>query len=299
MRFLFINQDNFFFLLITSKICKLYVHKLRFALGNFVRYCKTKVLAFLYLQTNLNCVGSHAGVSIGEDGPSQMALEDIAMFRSIPTATVFYPSDAVSTERACELAANTPGICFIRTSRPATTVVYDNDHKFEVSATQTKISLTEVVTIIRLERLEIKIIIQVLTSDWKGQCNPVIGVWQSADYWCCHNHARGNDCSRWAGETRHQCAFDGPVHYQTHWQGCHHLQCQGMWRPHHCGGGPLPWRSVGSVGVGIRGNIHLEGLLCSNRWLYWINWSSWEMNLCLVVSVLYLINHVEWNWHFV
>lgn len=83
-------------------------------------------------QTNLNCVGSHAGISIGEDGPSQMALEDIAMFRSIPTATVFYPSDAVSTERACELAANTPGICFIRTSRPGTAVVYDNDHKFEI-----------------------------------------------------------------------------------------------------------------------------------------------------------------------
>ncbi|KAK4288546.1 hypothetical protein Pmani_038432 [Petrolisthes manimaculis] len=83
-------------------------------------------------QTNLNCVGSHAGVSIGEDGPSQMALEDIAMFRSIPTATVFYPSDAVSTERACELAANTPGICFIRTSRPGTAVIYDNNHKFEL-----------------------------------------------------------------------------------------------------------------------------------------------------------------------
>lgn len=43
----------------------------------------------------------------GEDGPSQMALEDLAMFRAIPTCTVFYPSDAVSTERAVELAANT------------------------------------------------------------------------------------------------------------------------------------------------------------------------------------------------
>jgi len=83
-------------------------------------------------QSNINCVGSHAGVSIGEDGPSQMALEDLAMFRSIPTATVFYPSDAVSTERACELAANTRGICFIRTSRPGTTVRYANDHQFKV-----------------------------------------------------------------------------------------------------------------------------------------------------------------------
>jgi len=83
-------------------------------------------------QTNINCVGSHAGISIGEDGPSQMALEDLAMFRAIPGATVFYPSDAVSCERACELAANTKGICFIRTSRPNTAVIYDNQHVFSV-----------------------------------------------------------------------------------------------------------------------------------------------------------------------
>jgi len=83
-------------------------------------------------QTNINCVGSHAGVSIGEDGPSQMALEDLAMFRAIPGATVFYPSDAVSCERACELAANTKGICFVRTSRPNTAVIYDNLHVFAI-----------------------------------------------------------------------------------------------------------------------------------------------------------------------
>lgn len=83
-------------------------------------------------QSNINCAGSHCGVSIGEDGPSQMALEDLAMFRAIPTATVFYPSDAVSTERAVELAAQTKGITFIRTSRPATSLVYPNEEKFEV-----------------------------------------------------------------------------------------------------------------------------------------------------------------------
>lgn len=83
-------------------------------------------------QTNLNCCGSHAGVSIGEDGPSQMALEDLAMFRSIPTATVFYPSDAVSTEHAVQLSANTKGICFIRTSRPNTAVVYHGGEGFSV-----------------------------------------------------------------------------------------------------------------------------------------------------------------------
>ncbi|KAJ8370106.1 hypothetical protein SKAU_G00101340 [Synaphobranchus kaupii] len=83
-------------------------------------------------QSNVNLVGSHCGVSIGEDGPSQMALEDLAMFRAIPTCTVFYPSDGVSTERAVELAANTQGICFIRTSRPDTAVIYHSEEKFAV-----------------------------------------------------------------------------------------------------------------------------------------------------------------------
>jgi len=61
-----------------------------------------------------------------------MALEDLAMFRAIPDCTVIYPSDAVSCERAVELAANTKGIFFIRTSRPATAVLYDNDTTFEI-----------------------------------------------------------------------------------------------------------------------------------------------------------------------
>ncbi|XP_006747124.2 transketolase [Leptonychotes weddellii] len=82
--------------------------------------------------SNVNFCGSHCGVSIGEDGPSQMALEDLAMFRSIPTATVFYPSDGVSTEKAVELAANTKGICFIRTSRPENTIIYNNNEDFQV-----------------------------------------------------------------------------------------------------------------------------------------------------------------------
>lgn len=83
-------------------------------------------------QTDANFVGSHAGISIGEDGPSQMALEDLAMFRSLPGSTVFYPSDAVSCERAVELAANTSGICFIRTSRPNQAILYTDDTPFAV-----------------------------------------------------------------------------------------------------------------------------------------------------------------------
>lgn len=83
-------------------------------------------------QTNANFCGSHSGVSIGEDGPSQMGLEDLAMFRAIPGCTVFYPSDAVSTERAVELAANTKGLCYIRTSRPNVPVLYGKDEEFAV-----------------------------------------------------------------------------------------------------------------------------------------------------------------------
>uniref|UniRef100_A0A8C7DK44 Transketolase n=1 Tax=Oncorhynchus kisutch TaxID=8019 RepID=A0A8C7DK44_ONCKI len=83
-------------------------------------------------ESNINLAGSHCGVSIGEDGPSQMALEDIAMFRAIPTCTLFYPSDGVSAERSVELAANTKGICFIRITRPELKVIYDPDEKFEV-----------------------------------------------------------------------------------------------------------------------------------------------------------------------
>jgi len=61
-----------------------------------------------------------------------MALEDLAMFRTIPDCTVFYPSDAVSTERAVELAANTKGMCFIRTSRPNVPVIYSGTEPFKV-----------------------------------------------------------------------------------------------------------------------------------------------------------------------
>jgi transketolase len=81
---------------------------------------------------NLKIAGSHAGISIGEDGPSQMALEDLAAFRAIPNATVLYPSDAVSAEWAVKLAAENDGIFFIRTSRPSTPVIYDNDEPFAV-----------------------------------------------------------------------------------------------------------------------------------------------------------------------
>uniref|UniRef100_A0AAF6ZCV9 transketolase n=1 Tax=Bos taurus TaxID=9913 RepID=A0AAF6ZCV9_BOVIN len=83
-------------------------------------------------QTNINLIGSHCGVSIGEDGPSQMALEDLAMFRAIPNCTIFYPSDAISTEHAVFLAANIKGMCYIRTSRPETAIIYTPQESFEI-----------------------------------------------------------------------------------------------------------------------------------------------------------------------
>jgi transketolase len=83
-------------------------------------------------RSNLNLCGSHCGVSIGEDGPSQMALEDLAMMRAVEGSTVLYPSDAVSAERLMDLAARRPGICFLRTSRPKTPVIYSVQEKFPV-----------------------------------------------------------------------------------------------------------------------------------------------------------------------
>jgi transketolase len=81
----------------------------------------------------LRLVGSHAGVSIGEDGPSQMALEDIALMRTLPESVVLYPSDAVSTHKLVEqMARYTKGITYLRTTRGATPVIYDNNEIFEI-----------------------------------------------------------------------------------------------------------------------------------------------------------------------
>lgn len=81
-------------------------------------------------QANLKLVGSHVGVSIGEDGPSQMALEDIAMMRAVVGSVVLYPSDAVSAEKLLEQMATHRGLQFLRTSRPKTPVIYGNDEAF-------------------------------------------------------------------------------------------------------------------------------------------------------------------------
>jgi len=83
-------------------------------------------------QSNLKLVGSHVGISIGEDGPSQMALEDLAMMRAVVGSTVLYPADAVATEKLLEQMAILKGVAFLRTSRPKTPVIYGNDETFPV-----------------------------------------------------------------------------------------------------------------------------------------------------------------------
>jgi transketolase len=80
----------------------------------------------------IKLAGSHAGVSIGEDGPSQMALEDLAIFRTQPNIAVLYPCDAVSAEKLVVLMAYHGGPAYIRISRPKTPVIYSNDEVFKV-----------------------------------------------------------------------------------------------------------------------------------------------------------------------
>ncbi len=85
-----------------------------------------------YSNGNFTVCGSHAGTSIGEDGPSQMGLEDIALFRALPNSIIFYPSDAVSCEKIVEKCRELPAVKYIRTTRPKTKVIYENNEKFEV-----------------------------------------------------------------------------------------------------------------------------------------------------------------------
>ncbi len=89
-----------------------------------------------YSRANLKITGSHAGISIGEDGPSQMGLEDLAMFRALMNSVVLYPCDAVSSEKLTCLMANYKGISYLRTTRPATPVIYGNAEEFHVGGSK-------------------------------------------------------------------------------------------------------------------------------------------------------------------
>jgi transketolase len=99
-------------------------------------------------RASIRLVGSHAGVATGEDGPSQMALEDIAMFRAVHGSTVLYPSDANQAARLVALAADNPGITYVRMTRADTPVIYPAEAEFEIGGSRlVHASLRDAVTI--------------------------------------------------------------------------------------------------------------------------------------------------------
>jgi transketolase len=83
-------------------------------------------------QASIRLVGTHAGVEIGPDGPSQMALEDVAAMRAVHTSTVLYPADAPSTAQLVRTMADTDGISYLRATRGAYPVIYGSDETFPV-----------------------------------------------------------------------------------------------------------------------------------------------------------------------
>ena len=98
---------------------------------------------------NVKFIGTHVGVSIGEDGSSQMGLEDLSLFRAMAESIVLYPSDAVSAWYAVDLAASHHGIAYIRAGRPKQPVIYRNDEKFEIGRAKVlRQSNEDVVTVV-------------------------------------------------------------------------------------------------------------------------------------------------------
>jgi transketolase len=102
----------------------------------FLTRAHDQVRMAAYSFSNIKLCGSHVGVSIGEDGPSQMGLEDLAMFRPIPGCVVLYPGDAVSSEACVAAAAAHKGLCYIRTSRPATPLLYPAGEAFPIGGSK-------------------------------------------------------------------------------------------------------------------------------------------------------------------
>jgi len=98
---------------------------------------------------NVKLAGSHAGVSIGEDGPSQMALEDLAMMRAVPGCAVLYPCDGVSAARLVVAAAAHTGMTYMRTSRPKTPVIYTEADEFVIGGSKVlRESVEDVATVV-------------------------------------------------------------------------------------------------------------------------------------------------------
>ncbi len=102
----------------------------------FLTRAHDQVRMAAYSFSNIKICGAHVGVSIGEDGPSQMGLEDLAMFRPIPGCVVLYPSDAVSSEACVAAAAAHQGMVYLRMSRPATPILYGAGEAFPIGGSK-------------------------------------------------------------------------------------------------------------------------------------------------------------------
>ncbi len=99
----------------------------------FYSRCFDQLRMSAIAQAPLRVVGSHAGISIGEDGPSQMGLEDIALFRTLPNSIILYPCDATSTTACLTLMLSyTEGISYLRTTRNKTPQIYKSDEHFHL-----------------------------------------------------------------------------------------------------------------------------------------------------------------------
>ncbi len=113
-------------------------HKIPFA-STFAAFF-TRAYDFIRMaaisRANIRLVGSHAGVSIGEDGPSQMALEDLAMMRAVYGSTVLYPSDPNQTAQLVQQMVETEGIVYMRTTREKTPVLYSPDEQFNIGGSR-------------------------------------------------------------------------------------------------------------------------------------------------------------------
>lgn len=118
--------------------------------GAFLSRCFDQIRMAAVGRVPLRLFGSHAGVSIGEDGPSQMALEDIAMLRAVPGSVVLYPADGISAYKlTCLMAAYDQGISYLRTTRAALPTLYTQHDEFVIGGSKTiKQSAADALTIV-------------------------------------------------------------------------------------------------------------------------------------------------------
>jgi transketolase len=101
-----------------------------FTFGAFFSRAFDQIRMAGYSDVSMVCIGSHIGVSIGEDGSSQMALEDMAMFGTVWGSTILYPADAVSMKKCLELSSSISGIAYIRSTRAELPVIYTEKEQF-------------------------------------------------------------------------------------------------------------------------------------------------------------------------